>query len=200
MSGTSACDCRDAVTTITFLPVWEDGVMKKSPAAVVATQAPEEAAFAEVVGFIQTARGRSLLAVNTEVIDLYWRIGDYLHHKIEADGWAKGTVVQLAAYIARREPGRRGFSPQNLWRMRQFYEAYRQQEKLSSLLRVLAWTHHMIILGQSTARPISTKVCWPSCAPSWSSWVATSVSSVRNILSRWAAGTFHWTCSSSTAA
>jgi len=52
-----------------------------------------EAAFDEVVGLIQTARGRSLQAVNTEMIDLYWRIGDYLHHKIEADGWAKGTVV-----------------------------------------------------------------------------------------------------------
>ena len=123
--------------------------MKKPPADGLATQAPEEAAFAEVVGLIQTARGRTLQAVNTEMIDLYWRIGDYLHHKIEADGWAKGTVVQLAAYIAQREPGRRGFSPQNLWRMRQFYEAYRQQAKLSSLLRVLPWTHHMIILGQS---------------------------------------------------
>ncbi len=44
-------------------------------------------------------------------------------HKIEADGWGEGIVVQLADYIARREPGKRGFSAQNLWRMRQFFEA-----------------------------------------------------------------------------
>ena len=43
-------------------------------------------------------------AVNTELIELYWRIGDYLHRKIESDGWAKGTVVQLAAYIAHANP------------------------------------------------------------------------------------------------
>ena len=110
---------------------------------------PVEDAFGEIVNLIQTARQRSLQAVNTELIDLYWRIGEYLHQKIEADGWAKGTVVQLAAYIAQHEPGRRGFSPQNLWRMRQFFEAYRDDPKLSPLVRVLPWTHNLIILGQS---------------------------------------------------
>ena len=114
-----------------------------------AAQAPRDAAFAEVVGMIQAARGRALQAANTEMIDLYWRLGDNLHHKIEADGWAKGTVVQLAAYIAQREPGRRGFSPQNLWRMRQFFQTYRDDPKLSPLVRVLPWTHNLIILGQS---------------------------------------------------
>ena len=110
---------------------------------------PVEDAFAEIVNLIQTARQRSLQAVNTGLIDLYWRIGEYLDQKIEADGWAKGTVVQLATYIAQREPGLRGFSPQNLWRMRQFFEAYRDDPKLSPLVRVLPWTHNLIILGQS---------------------------------------------------
>jgi len=103
-----------------------------------------EAAFSEVVNLIRAARQRAAQVVNTEVIDLYWRIGQYLHHKIEADGWAKGTVVQLAAYIAKR-----GFSSQNLWRMRQFFEAYPAATKLSSLVRVLPWTHNLIILAQT---------------------------------------------------
>ncbi|MFN0151146.1 MAG: YhcG family protein [bacterium] len=110
---------------------------------------PVEAAFAEVVLLIQASRQRVVQAVNSELIDLYWRIGEYLHHKIEADGWAKGTVVRLAGYIARREPGLRGFSPQNLWRMRQFFEAYRGDPKLSPLVRELPWTHNLIILTQS---------------------------------------------------
>lgn len=87
--------------------------------------------------------------MNTELIDLYWRIGDYLHQKIESDGWAKGTVVQLAAYIAQREPGLRGFSPQNLWRMRQFFEAYRDDPKLSPLVRALPWSSHLHILSRA---------------------------------------------------
>jgi predicted nuclease of restriction endonuclease-like (RecB) superfamily len=125
------------------------GSARASTTPAAAANSPVEAAFAEVVNLIQTARQRAWQAVNTDLIDLYWRIGDYLHHKIEADGWAKGTVVQLATYIAQREPGLRGFSPQNLWRMRQFFEAYRDAPKLSPLVRVLPWTHNLIILGQS---------------------------------------------------
>ena len=109
----------------------------------------DETAFAEVVGLIRAARQRSAQAVNTVVVDLYWHIGQYLHHTIEADGWAKGTVVQLAAYVARREPGKRGFSAQNLWRMRQFYQAYPAAANLSTGLRDLPWSSHLHILSRS---------------------------------------------------
>jgi predicted nuclease of restriction endonuclease-like (RecB) superfamily len=110
---------------------------------------PVEDDFAEIVNLIQSARRRAVQAVNTELIDLYWRIGDYLHQKIKSEGWAKGTVVQLAACIAQREPGLRGFSPQNLWRMRQFFETYSDHPKLSPLLRVLPWSSHLHILSRA---------------------------------------------------
>ena len=61
----------------------------------------------------------------------------------------KGTVGELSTYVQRRQPGIRGFSPQNLWRMRQFVEAWQDGPKLSALLRELPWTQHVIILGQS---------------------------------------------------
>ncbi len=101
------------------------------------------------MGLIREARQRAIHAVNTELINLYWHIGQYLHHRIKADGWAKGTVEQLAAYIARNEPGIRGFSAQNLWRMRQFFEAYPVPEKLSTLLRELPWSAHLHILSRT---------------------------------------------------
>jgi hypothetical protein len=66
---------------------------------------------------------------NAEVIELYWRIDQYLHQRIETNGWAMGTVEQLAAYIARYEPGRRGFSAQSLWRMRPFFPAHPPDSK-----------------------------------------------------------------------
>ena len=129
---------------------------------------PIEGAFDDIVELIRAARQRAARAVNTELIELYWRIGDYLHRKIESDGWAKGTVVQLAAYIAQREPGLRGFSPQNLWRMRQFYVTYRDFPKLSPLLRELPWSSHLHILSRSK-RPeerefylrLATQNRWP---------------------------------------
>ncbi len=110
---------------------------------------PIEASFGEIVSLIRTSRHTAFQAVNTELIALYWRIGEYLHKRIEADGWARSTVIRLAAFIALREPGVRGFSAQNLWRMRQFFEAYRDAPKLSPLVRVLPWTQNLIILGQA---------------------------------------------------
>ncbi len=123
---------------------------RKEPASSRANAAqPLESSFSEVVSLIRAARQRVARATNTAVIDLYWQLGQYLHHKIEADGWAKGTVVQLAAYIAQREPGKRGFSAQNLWRMRQFYLAYPAASRLSPLLRVLPWSSHLHILSRA---------------------------------------------------
>jgi predicted nuclease of restriction endonuclease-like (RecB) superfamily len=110
---------------------------------------PAESAFHEIVDLIRAARQKAVRAVNTELIDLYWRIGDYLHRKIQSAGWAKGTVVELAAYIARCEPGLRGFSPQNLWRMRQFFATYQDEPTLSTLLRELPWSSHLHILSRS---------------------------------------------------
>ncbi|MDH0864990.1 PDDEXK nuclease domain-containing protein [Mitsuaria sp. GD03876] len=120
----------------------------RSP-AVASASLPADTSFEAVVNLIRAGRQHALSLVNTALIDLYWAIGQHLHRRIESDGWAKGTVVQLAAYIAEREPGLRGFSAQNLWRMRQFYEAYPAREKLSTLLRELPWSAHLHILSRS---------------------------------------------------
>jgi predicted nuclease of restriction endonuclease-like (RecB) superfamily len=106
----------------------------------------EEQAFAEVVEMIQSARGQALVAANSALVDLYFRVGEYISRRIDMDGWGKGTVTALAAYIQKRRPGVRGYSPQNLWRMRQFFETYREQPKLSTLLRELPWSSHLHIL------------------------------------------------------
>lgn len=105
------------------------------------------AAFDEVLHLIEAARQRAFQAANTELIDLYWNVGAYVSRKVVSDGWGNGTVLELSAYIRKRQPGVRGFSPQNLWRMRQFYEAYRTDPKLSAVLRELNWTCNLLILS-----------------------------------------------------
>ena len=102
-----------------------------------------------MVELIGASRSRAYLAVNQELIDLYWAIGKHISQKIETEGWGKGTVLQLAAYIHKKQPGLSGFSHQNLWRMRQFFETYRADAKLSPLVRVLPWTHNLLILSRS---------------------------------------------------
>jgi predicted nuclease of restriction endonuclease-like (RecB) superfamily len=104
--------------------------------------------FAEVLGHIQQARQRVFAQANTALIDLYWRIGQTLSHKVAQGGWGKGVVAELARYIAQVDPSLKGFSDKNLWRMKQFFEAYRGDEELSALARVLPWTHNTTIFSR----------------------------------------------------
>nr|WP_283093993.1 PDDEXK nuclease domain-containing protein [Pseudomonas sp. MWU12-2345] len=83
------------------------------------------------------------------MIELYWQVGAYISHKLEQAEWGDAVVSQLAEHLARTQPGLRGFTRRNLFRMRQFYETYRGDEKVSALLTQLPWTHNLLILGQS---------------------------------------------------
>lgn len=105
--------------------------------------------FGEVLTLIEDARRRAYQAVNPELVGLYWQLGEHISKKIASAEWGDGVVDELAAAIARRYPGLRGFTRPNLFRMRQFYEAYRDARKVSALLRQLPWTHHLLILGQT---------------------------------------------------
>lgn len=105
--------------------------------------------FAEIVDLIVATRQRAVQTVNATLIDLYWQVGAIISRKIAAAEWGDGVVAQLAEHIARTQPGLRGFTRRNLFRMRQFYEAYRDDEIVSALLTQLPWTHHLIILSQS---------------------------------------------------
>ena len=128
--------------------------------------AADEAGFSEVVRLIAASRQRAMQAVNTTLIELYWQVGELISRKIAAAEWGDGVVDQLASYLARTQPGLRGFTRRNLFRMRQFYEAYRSDEIVSPLVTQLPWTHHLIILSQSK-RPEERELLpsvarWPS--------------------------------------
>lgn len=105
--------------------------------------------FAEIAQLTASARQRAVQAVNTQLIELYWQVGETISRKIEQAEWGDGVVSQLADYLAKTQPGLRGFTRRNLFRMRQFYEAYRDDEKVSPLVTQLPWTHNLIILNQS---------------------------------------------------
>jgi hypothetical protein len=104
-----------------------------------------ELKFNEILAFISQARDKAFRSVNNELISLYWQIGEYLSAKVENDGWGKSTVMALSEFISVKEPEVKGFSASNIWRMKQFYEEYRQFPKLAPLVRELSWTNNLII-------------------------------------------------------
>ncbi|PKN68283.1 MAG: DUF1016 domain-containing protein [Deltaproteobacteria bacterium HGW-Deltaproteobacteria-12] len=95
---------------------------------------------------IRKAQYDALKAVNKELIDLYGDIGRMIVERQEQAGWGKSVVEKLAADLQKEFPGIQGFSSQNLWRMKQFYQTYAGNEKLSPLVREIGWTHNIIIL------------------------------------------------------
>ena len=122
---------------------------KSSRTRRVVANSPSQADFDVVLGLIEAARTSAITAVNTTLIELYWSIGEYISRKTAADGWGQGTVKILAETIQRRYPGRTGYSARNLWRMSQFFETYRDQPKLSPLVRELSWSHNLAIMSRS---------------------------------------------------
>jgi predicted nuclease of restriction endonuclease-like (RecB) superfamily len=119
---------------------------KLTPTPTSPTHAPD---FAEISRLIESARQRAYQAVNTALIELYWEVGAYLSAKIKAAEWGEGVVDQLAQHLAISQPGLKGFTRRNLFRMRQFYEAYSDPQIVTALLTQLPWTHNLIILSRS---------------------------------------------------
>lgn len=110
---------------------------------------PAQNDFDEIVSLIKEARRRAYQAVNTELVGLYWQVGRYISRKLQNAEWGEGVVDQLALYLAQTMPGLRGFTRRNLFRMRQFYEAYAGNKKVTPLVTQLPWTHNLIILTQA---------------------------------------------------
>lgn len=109
---------------------------------------PAENTFRELLRQIQQTRQKVFAQANTSLMELYWHIGQTISEKVQREAWGKGVVSELARYIAQHAPEAKGFSDKNLWRMKQFYETYGDDEQLSALARVLPWTHNTIIFSR----------------------------------------------------
>lgn len=118
--------------------------------------------FGDMLHYIQQVRKKVFTQANTALMELYWHIGSIISEKVARETWGKGVVSALAQYIARNDPDIKGFSDKNLWRMKQFFETYRDDEKLSALVRELPWTHNTLIFSRcksSEEREFYLRLC-----------------------------------------
>ncbi len=108
-----------------------------------------EKQFTEIRQLINKAKTNAFRSVNKELITLYWDLGAYISLKVAKSEWGRGVVKNLSNYLKETEPELKGFSSQNLWRMKQFYETYKDSSKLSTLSREIPWSHNMVILSST---------------------------------------------------
>jgi len=104
--------------------------------------------FTDIIQLIKRSRTNAIKAVNSELINLYWNIGEYISKKVELSEWGQSVVKELSQYIQTNEPDIKGFSDKNLWRMKQFYETYKGFPKISTLLREISWSHNLAIFSR----------------------------------------------------
>lgn len=100
----------------------------------------------EIKERIRSAQYAALRAVNVELLSLYWDIGGLITDRQKGETWGRSVVESLAKDLRAEFPGVSGFSSANLWRIKQFYEAYADDEKLAPLVREISWTKNLVIL------------------------------------------------------
>jgi len=95
---------------------------------------------------IQTAQVRAAVAVNQELVLLYWRIGSAILARQQEQGWGTKVIDQLAKDLRRAFPDMHGFSPRNLKYMRALAEAWPDESIVQGPLAQLTWYHNLTIL------------------------------------------------------
>ncbi len=103
--------------------------------------------FREIKLRIQFSRGGAILAVNQELMTLYFDIGKIIFQRQEMEGWGRNVVEKLSQDLRVDIRGLKGFSPSNMWRMRAFYLAWRDQgEFLAQPVREIPWGHNITLI------------------------------------------------------
>lgn len=118
--------------------------------------------FNEILNIIEKSRSKTFRVVNRELINMYLSIGKFISEKINSADWGKSVVSEFSEFIQTHYLGIKGFSPQNIWRMKQFYETYKDNEKLSPLVREISWTNNLIIMSRTKteeARKFYLQLC-----------------------------------------
>lgn len=125
----------------------------------------EKQNFDKILSSIRLAQKEVYTYANASLIKLYYTIGAYVSDKVEKSNWGKSVVEELADYIKENEPTIKGFTASNIWRMKQFYETYKNSphcgEKLDDRFLQLSWSHHrrIMTLKSEEERKFYLKLC-----------------------------------------
>lgn len=102
----------------------------------------------DLKGRIHNAQQRATLAVNRELVLLYWQIGRDILARQSEQGWGSKVIERLALDLRAAFPDMKGFSPRNLKYMRAFADAWPDAEFVQEVLAQLPWYHQLALLDK----------------------------------------------------
>ena len=103
--------------------------------------------FQKVVNIIESAKERAYRKVNEELITMYRDIGEYISKQSKNSSYGDAFVQKLADFFSENYPELKGFNRRGLYRMKQFYELYQGEKKVSPLVTQLSWSNHLKIMS-----------------------------------------------------
>jgi predicted nuclease of restriction endonuclease-like (RecB) superfamily len=101
---------------------------------------------ADLKGRIHNAQQRATLAVNRELISLYWQIGHDILIRQAQQGWGAKVIERLSGDLRAAFPEMKGFSRANLMYMRAFAEAWPDAAIVQQVVEQLPWGHNLVLL------------------------------------------------------
>ena len=102
-----------------------------------------------ILSIIETSRNNALKKVNEELINMYWNVGKYLHEASQSASFGDSYIDTIATDIQTKFPGIKGFNRRGLYRMKNFYEVYKDDEFVTTLLTQISWSNHLAILSKA---------------------------------------------------
>ena len=102
--------------------------------------------FNKIIETINASRFKAFKAVNKHLISLNFEVGKLIVDSQTENNWGKSIVDTLSKDINKIIDGKKGYSPQNLWNMRQFYLEYKDEPDLLELALEIPWGHNMLII------------------------------------------------------
>ena len=103
--------------------------------------------FNEIAQMIEFRRNNAYKKVNEELISLYWDFGQYISEKVNDSNWGSKIVDKLEEFMKREYPGLKGFNKRGIYRMKQFYETYKDNAIVSPMVTQISWTNNLLILS-----------------------------------------------------
>lgn len=100
----------------------------------------------ELKSRISSAQLRAVVAVNKELVLLYWQIGRDILNRQQQQGWGAKVINRLAADLQKAFPEMKGFSRTNLMYMRAFAETYPDEQIVQQVVGQIRWGHNVRIL------------------------------------------------------
>ena len=122
----------------------------------------------ELKSRIHTAQQRAALAVNRELVLLYWQIGRDILQRQAAQGWGSKVIERLAHDLRVAFPGMKGFSRANLMYMRAFAEAWPDAEIVQQAVGQLPWGHNLVLLTKLKAQDMRLAYARAAIEHGWS--------------------------------